>query len=186
MKTILSFIAFALLFLSAKSQHCPFCGSSIYVLEISDAENGDIIPGLTIYYLDSNKNAVGFQEYDYQTATYKLDTMFGWQNPKRNSFHGVIDNNHPFEAQKFRFWFANDGYIIFDHYLAKYVVIEDRRKGKVNERFKREIIDLEDMQLFRLCNHFSNWDLGESYGTPKGYSPTFVALKKKALKVKSK
>lgn len=177
-KTIVITFWLGFAYTNTVAQHCPFCLSSIYVLNITDADDSNAIDGLTVYFLDANLQPVLHQYFDFESQRIKPDTLFGWQNPKRTTFRGLIDNNNPFDAQKFRFWFAKDGYILQNKEKAKFIVIEDGLKKKLKPHYQQQIISLDSMNLFPLCTGYSHWDLGESYGIPAGFKPTLVKLKR--------
>lgn len=153
------------------SQHCAFDGAYISVLRVIDADSQSI-DGLKIYLLDSNDEVV--QHYEYVQNGYKLDTFFFHKNPDSTSFKGYIDNNHPFHPSKFRFWFAEDNYVILNGFRdTSYTICITDPAG----RFQTKKASIMQLGNFPLCTGMSGWDHGPEHRSFfKDYAPMLIQL----------
>ena len=163
------------IFTGTSAQHCPFDMASISVVRPINADS-QVVQGLKIYFLNDNDEVV--TTHYYRNGNWEQDTLFMHPNPEQTTCCGLIDNNNPLEPAKFRFWFAEDNYVILNgirEETAK-LVIEDPL-GRYARR-ELDIRNTQDLQQYPLCTAFSSWDLSERQERRfvKGYHPLMVRL----------
>lgn len=161
---------------SLKAQHCPFDNAYIMVVNITSDEDTLVIPNLKVTLLDSLGNTVFYQKWD--GGTWKEDTLKLWQNPKKTSHGGIIDNENPMNPSSIRFWFANDNYVFVkgSELPGIQLKIEDVDGNENKGHFRIVIVNISDESLYPLCTAFSSWKFGEKYGFVKNYKPISIKL----------
>lgn len=82
-------------------QHCPYDNAALMALYIHEANDSAVISDLKITLLDKKGNAMLHNEW--RKGKWVKDTTYFWQNPKRTTFKGYIDNNHPAKNEQIRF-----------------------------------------------------------------------------------
>jgi hypothetical protein len=156
------------------AQHCPWDYSKIIVLRVTGTSN-EIIPNLKITVLEASGAPVFVA--NYIGNTWVQDTLRMYKNPDKTTHKGYIDNENPLKEGSIRFWFANDNYIAVSHFGNEIKLkIEDTDGQKNGGKFADTIVALNSKDIYPLCNHFSDWDLGPEHGFVKGYEPNQVKL----------
>lgn len=169
---------FGLLLLSTPlfSQHCPFDGAYILVVEVEDSLSGERIPDLKISFLDSLGERITHQVY--RKGGWEDDTLWMWMNPDSTSHCGIIDNNHPMNPWSIRFWFAESNYVLVwgADLPGSQILIEDLDGSQNGGQFKTRIVALGTENLYPLCTGHSNWDYGPEGGFVEGFQSLKVYL----------
>ena len=174
------FLFLALISLSPSfAQHCPYCGRFIQVLKPVAPGDSMAISGLKITITDSLGAPI--QSEAWRDGRWQDKPLMMWQNPSFTTFKGLIDNNNPLEAEKVRFWFAEDNYVIDRLLMGSYwIVIEDVDGPQNGGEFKTLKIPIEEIQSFPLCTYNSTWDSPYSNRYfVKDYAPLVVELETK-------
>ena len=132
------FILFIFITFYVKAQHCPYDYAAIIVLHITDSTSDENIKNLRITLLDIDKKPIVLEEWTGKQMAF--DTTNFWQNPDSTTAKGYIDNEHPFQTTKVRFWFAKDNYLwVCDrsYPIEKcFIKIEDRDTKRKGGKYK--------------------------------------------------
>lgn len=176
---LILFLFFLLMSNTARSQHCPYDGAYIMVVEITAKGSSKVIPNLNITLLDSLGETVLREKW--ANGKWIGDTLKLWQNPQKTTHSGIIDNENPMNPWSIRFWFAENNYVLVTGMKlpGTQLKIEDVDGEKNQGQFETKIIHLPDFVLFPLCTGQSQWDRGEELGFVKDYQPIKVELKEK-------
>jgi len=175
MKKLLIFCLLIVLpFLQLFSQHCPWDFSVILVVEVKSHSDSASIRNLEVTLIDSLGNDVMIELWDGEQWISSVSTL--WENPSKTTYHDV----NPVNPKKFRFWFAEDNYVLFcndgivkDSYKIKILDVD----GKQNQgKFKPTVVEIRKEDFYPLCTNYSKWDFGEKRAFIKDYKPVKIIL----------
>ena len=158
-------LLFSLLLLTlshfAFTQHCPFDGVSIIVVDVHERNFAKNIPHLKITMVNVEGKPV---------LDYKGNEITFWQNLEK-SIHSINDLDH---AKEMRFPFAKDNYVWvlpksfqIDGYFLK---IENTVKPTKFDKIK-----LYDVDKYHLCGQYTNEQLS-SYSGQRVYQPIEIII----------
>ena len=170
-KYFLSFLFTILLCAKSIAQHCPYDYSAIIIVRATFDTSNMLIKDLKMTLLDSTGKIY---------KNWNQDTLFFWQNPDHTTQRGYIDNNHPMEREKIRFWFAENNYVLVCNreVVDEKIKIEDADGPQNSGEFLTQVVAIKPEEVFPLCTGLSHWNWGRE-GDFKYEHTISVQLKKK-------